>query len=113
MNVYVRELVSALAQAGVDCTTLRPALAGRPARRGRSRARASGSCTSTPGGLDLPKEALPEIVDEFTDGVLDHLGQQGGRRPLHANYWLSGWPATASSTSSTCRSSPPSTRWPG
>ena len=25
------------------------------------------------GPADLPKEALPEVVDEFADGVLDHL----------------------------------------
>jgi D-inositol-3-phosphate glycosyltransferase len=88
MNVYVRELVSALAQAGVDCTTYvrrwRPGLpeevavepgfrvvhidAGRPA---------------------LPKEDLPAVIDEFTGGVLDHLDSHGADL-VHANYWLSG-----------------------
>ena len=89
MNVYVRELVSALAQAGVDCTTyvrrwradlpdevaVEPGLPGRAHRRRRP---------------DLPKEALPDVVDEFADGVLDHLDGTGGADLVHANYWLSG-----------------------
>src|SRR5690606_18640435 len=40
------------------------------------------------GPLDLPKEALPSVVDEFADGVAADLAD----RPadvLHANYWLS------------------------
>ena len=38
----------------------------------------------------LPKEALPDIVDEFTDRVLEHLAATGGADVVHANYWLSG-----------------------
>ena len=89
MNVYVRELVSALAQAGIDCTTY--------VRRWR---------TDLPdevhiepgfrvvhvdaGRLDLAKESLPGVVDEFADGVIDHLRRGPGADLLHANYWLSG-----------------------
>jgi D-inositol-3-phosphate glycosyltransferase len=42
------------------------------------------------GAPDLPKESLPDVVDEFADGVKWHL--QNGRPAdvLHANYWLSG-----------------------
>ena len=89
MNVYVRELSSAVAQTGVDVTVytrrwrdglpdavhVEPGLtvvhvaAGRP---------------------DLPKEALPDAVDEFTRAVLGHLDRNGGTDLLHANYWLSG-----------------------
>jgi D-inositol-3-phosphate glycosyltransferase len=89
MNVYVRELVSALAQAGVpadvfvrrwddespEVVEVEPGFrvvhvdAGRP---------------------DLAKEQLPDVVDDFADGVRDHLLALGDVDALHANYWLSG-----------------------
>ena len=95
MNVYVRELVSALAQAGVtsDVYTRRWAeglpdvVEVEPGFR---------VVHVDAGPVDLPKEALPEVVDEFTDGVLERLvtasGLEGleGVEALHANYWLSG-----------------------
>jgi D-inositol-3-phosphate glycosyltransferase len=93
MNVYVRELVSALAQAGVasDVYTRRWAdelpevIDVEPGFR----------VVHVPAGpADLPKEALPAVVDEFADGVLEHLTQGdppgGTADALHANYWLSG-----------------------
>src|SRR5690349_18704521 len=88
MNVYVRELVSALAQAGVpaDVFTRRwddgPEIVEvEPGFR---------VVHVEAGPLDLPKEHLPAIVDEFADGVRDHLEQLGDVDALHANYWLSG-----------------------
>ena len=60
MNVYVRELVSALAQAGVECTTYTRADRAGPARARCSSSPATGSCTSTAGPFDLPKEAAAE-----------------------------------------------------
>ncbi len=88
MNVYVRELVSSLAQTGVDATVF--------VRRWD---RGSPEVVDVEPGFqvvhvaagspDLPKEALPQVVDEFADQVRGHLT----RRPtdvLHANYWLSG-----------------------
>jgi D-inositol-3-phosphate glycosyltransferase len=92
MNVYVRELVSALAQAGVtsDVYTRRwsddlpEVVEVEPGFR----------VVHVPAGpVDLPKEALPEVVDQFADGVLDHLVTSDdlwGVDALHANYWLSG-----------------------
>jgi D-inositol-3-phosphate glycosyltransferase len=92
MNVYVRELVSALAQAGVrsDVYTRRWAddlpdvVEVEPGFR----------VVHVPAGpVDLPKDALPEVVDLFADGVLDHLVTGDdllGVDALHANYWLSG-----------------------
>jgi D-inositol-3-phosphate glycosyltransferase len=89
MNVYVRELVSALAQAGVasDVYTRRwsdhlPEVVDvEPGFR----------LVHVPAGpADLPKEVLPEIVDEFADGVLAHLTGGDAADALHANYWLSG-----------------------
>ena len=92
MNVYVRELVSSLAQAGVvsDVYTRRWAddlpevVEVEPGFR----------VVHVPAGpSDLPKEALPEIVDEFADNVLERLVTSDdllGVDALHANYWLSG-----------------------
>ena len=89
MNVYVRELVSSLAQAGVECTVytrrwsdvLAPVVEVEPGFR----------VVHVPAGApDLPKEALPNVVDEFTDGVLRDIRAVGGIDSIHANYWLSG-----------------------
>ena len=91
MNVYVRELVSSLAQAGVALDRLRAALARRPARRGARRARASGWCTSRPVRSICAKEKLPAVIDDFADGVARHLRGAGrDTDAIHANYWLSG-----------------------
>jgi D-inositol-3-phosphate glycosyltransferase len=89
MNVYVRELVGALAQAGV-----------------RTEVYVRRSTEDLPeivdvepgfrvvhvdaGPADLPKEDLPGVLDEFTAGVAGHLRRAGGPDALHANYWLSG-----------------------
>ncbi|MCU0259540.1 MAG: glycosyltransferase [Ilumatobacteraceae bacterium] len=89
MNVYVRELVSSLAQAGVECTTytrahregLPPEVVVEPGHR---------VVHVEAGPHHLPKEALPDVVDEFGAVVLDHLEARGGVDVVHANYWLSG-----------------------
>jgi D-inositol-3-phosphate glycosyltransferase len=92
MNVYVRELVSAVAQAGVTSDVyvrrwadgLPDVVDVEPGFR----------VVHVPAGpVDLPKEALPEVVDQFADGVLARLTADGGAHAadaLHANYWLSG-----------------------
>lgn len=88
MNVYVRELVASLAQAGVACQVYTR----------RWRADLPDVIDVEPGfrvvHVDagdpaLEKESLPETITEFTAGVLDDLA----RHPVdavHANYWLSG-----------------------
>lgn len=87
MNVYVRELVSALAQAGVpsDVFTRRWAqglpdvVEVEPGFRVRH----------VPAGpVRMAKEALPGIVDQFVDGVAHRL--EPDTDAVHANYWLSG-----------------------
>jgi D-inositol-3-phosphate glycosyltransferase len=89
MNVYVRELVSSLAQAGVaadvfvrrwdddapDIVEVEPGF------------RVVHVAAGPP---DLAKEQLPDVVDAFADGVRDHLERLGDVDALHANYWLSG-----------------------
>jgi len=87
MNVYVRELSSSLAQAGVDTDVY--------VRRWD---RALPEVVELEPGVrvvhieagppDLPKDELPEIVDAFADGVRPHLLERG-TTVLHANYWLS------------------------
>lgn len=88
MNVYVRELVGALAHAGVGCQVfvrrwddhLPDEVEVEPGIR----------VVHVPAGAcDLPKERLPEVVDEFTDGVRHRL-ERAPVDLLHVNYWLSG-----------------------
>jgi D-inositol-3-phosphate glycosyltransferase len=89
MNVYVRELVSALAQGGATCTTFtradRPGLPEvveiEPGHR---------VVHIAAGPAELTKDQLPSVVDEFTDRVLEHLDGDHPADVLHANYWLSG-----------------------
>ncbi len=89
MNVYVRELVSALAQAGVDCTTY--TRASRPGLPEVVQVEPGHRVVHLPAGpFDLAKEDLPHVVDEFGDAVIDHLKNGPGADVVHANYWLSG-----------------------
>ena len=98
MNVYVRELSSALARAGVVCDVytrawsddLPPTLDIEPGFR----------VHHVPAGPPAPlaKEALIGVVDEFADGVLKSMTTAGAFGTdddvpfdaVHANYWLSG-----------------------
>jgi D-inositol-3-phosphate glycosyltransferase len=88
MNVYVRELVASLAQAGLDCTVY--TRAGAPDLPEVVDIEPGFRVVHVPAGPpELPKESLDSVVDAFTDGVLEHLA----RHPVdavHANYWLSG-----------------------
>lgn len=89
MNVYVRELVSALAQAGVQADVFTRRRDGNvpdvvevePGFR---------VVHVDAGPAELAKEQLPDVVDAFADGVRDHLRSLGDVDALHANYWLSG-----------------------
>jgi D-inositol-3-phosphate glycosyltransferase len=98
MNVYVRELSSALARAGVVCDVFT-----------RAWSDDLPSCVSIEPGFrvhhvsagpptPIPKESLPGVVDEFAEGVLKRMqtsesfGTDEDLRfdAVHANYWLSG-----------------------
>jgi D-inositol-3-phosphate glycosyltransferase len=89
MNVYVRELVSALAQAGVRGDVyvrrwhddLPDSIDVEPGFR---------VVHVEAGPPDLAKEKLVDVVDEFTDGVGRELRASGDVDAIHANYWLSG-----------------------
>lgn len=100
MNVYVRELATALARTGVACDVFTRS----------SGQRLPATVDVEPGfsvhhvaaGPDAPvaKEQLPALVGEFTDRVLELMagdaglplvGQEAGPfEAVHANYWLSG-----------------------
>jgi D-inositol-3-phosphate glycosyltransferase len=89
MNVYVRELVSSLAQAGVECTVY--------VRRWHDELPVTVDVEPgfrvvhvSAGPSMLEKEALPGIVDDFTDAVIDDIRRNDDIDALHANYWLSG-----------------------
>jgi len=89
MNVYVRELVSALAQGGLECTTY--TRASRPGLPEVVQIEPNHRVVHVPAGAyDLHKEDLPTVVAEFTDGVNAHLDGAFPADVLHANYWLSG-----------------------
>ena len=100
MNVYVRELATALARTGVCCDVFT-----------RSYDRDLPLAVDVEPGFrvhhvragpeaPLAKEALPEVVDEFTGRVLELMAGDGGLplvdqdagpfEAVHANYWLSG-----------------------
>ncbi len=90
MNVYVRELSTALARAGVACevftradgTDTRPSVSVEPGFR----------VHHVPAGPigEIPKEHLPDLTDAFADAVGHRLDLLGLRPDvIHANYWLS------------------------
>jgi D-inositol-3-phosphate glycosyltransferase len=97
MNVYVRELSSALARAGVVCDVFtRAASDDLPAvLQIEPGFRLHHIAAGPP--APLPKEALIDVVDEFADGVLKSMSTAGAVGDddlpfdaVHANYWLSG-----------------------
>ena len=89
MNVFVRELVSALAQAGVDCTTYTRAT--RPDLPEVVQVEPGHRVVHVPAGpYNLAKEQLPSVLADFGDAVVDHLKNDFPADVLHANYWLSG-----------------------
>ncbi|MDQ3462624.1 MAG: glycosyltransferase, partial [Actinomycetota bacterium] len=88
MNVYVRELAAALAQAGVGTTVyvrrwahdLPDEVAVEPGFR---------VVHLDAGPVELPKEQLPDTVERFTAALMARL-RHDPVDVVHANYWLSG-----------------------
>ncbi len=89
MNVYVRELVSALAQAGVDCDVYTRACADDLASEVVVEPGFRVVHVDAGPRSDVPKEELPALVGDFTDGVVEHIHRSGPVDAIHANYWLS------------------------
>ncbi len=89
MNVFVRELGTALAQAGV--VTRIYTRRTDDAAPDRVRVEPGLEVVHVDAGpFDLPKEDLPGVVDLFADRVRDDLTSSGDVSVIHANYWLSG-----------------------
>jgi len=90
MNVYVRQLSSALARSGVECDVYTrawsPELAAVVAVEPGLRVHHVAAGPLGP----VVKEALAELVPEFTQGVLARMTGRYGAGAVHANYWLSG-----------------------
>ncbi len=88
MNVYVRELASALAQAGVLCRVyVRRWEANLPER---IEIEPGFEVVHVDAGrVDAAKEDLPQVVPAFAEGVLADLKDEPAD-VVHANYWLSG-----------------------
>ncbi len=88
MNVYVRELVSALAQAGVDCQVyVRRWSEDQPER---VTVEPGFEVVHVPAGpISATKEQLAAHVDEYADWVAVDL-KTFEPDVIHANYWLSG-----------------------
>jgi D-inositol-3-phosphate glycosyltransferase len=89
MNVVVRELGAALAQAGVH-TRIYTRRTDPSARRRQSVEPGLEVVHVDAGPPDLPKELLPSVIDEFADRVDADLDSWGEVSAIHANYWLSG-----------------------
>lgn len=89
MNVYVREFVASLAQAGVNCNVyVRKWADDLPETVD---VEPGFSVVHVPAGRpDLTKEELEAVVPDFTEWTLDHIRKQGDTDAIHANYWLSG-----------------------
>ncbi len=94
MNVYVKELTSALARLGVDCHIfVRKISENEPDKVYVEPGVVVYNIKAGPVG-EFPKERLWELVPEFVDGVekllieLEAVGQKIDF--IHANYWLSG-----------------------
>jgi D-inositol-3-phosphate glycosyltransferase len=100
MNVYVRELTAALARSGAVCDVFTRAWS--PDLPAVVEVEPGLRVHHVPAGplTALPKEALPAVIDEFTEGVLGRMtapgqfgltdDEDGPFTSVHANYWLSG-----------------------
>jgi D-inositol-3-phosphate glycosyltransferase len=90
MNVYVRELSSALARLGheVDVYTRRDNVDQPHTVNVEPGYRVQIITAGPPRALS--REELPRFVDEFGDGVAAKFRCAGAPEAVHANYWLSG-----------------------
>ena len=89
MNVYIREVASALAHRGSTCTVYvrkwDPELVDEVELESGVHI-----VHIEAGEYELEKEDLYDIVDDFTDSVIKDLKSRKPVDIIHANYWLSG-----------------------
>jgi D-inositol-3-phosphate glycosyltransferase len=90
LNVYVQELSSALARAGVACDVYTRAFSpDLPAVVDVEPGFRVHHVAAGPLG-PVAKEDLEGLVPEFAEAVLTRMGQGFPAEAIHANYWLSG-----------------------
>jgi len=88
MNVYVRELAASLAQAGVPTSVY--VRTWRHDLPDRVSVEPLFEVVHVPvGAVELAKEDLPGVADEFAGWVGADIARRGEATVLHANYWLS------------------------
>ena len=90
MNVYVRELVASLAQAGVRCSTSTSGGGPTTCPTSSTSSPASGSCTCRPGPSTCPRRRCPRSSTSSPPACSTDLAALGDVDAIHANYWLSG-----------------------
>jgi D-inositol-3-phosphate glycosyltransferase len=96
MNVYVRELSSALARAGVECDVFTRAWSEDLPDVVRVEPGLRVHHVAAGPREPVPKEELRFLVNEFADGVKGRMSEQVpgpeglSYDAIHANYWLSG-----------------------
>jgi D-inositol-3-phosphate glycosyltransferase len=95
MNVYVRELSSSLARAGVECDVYTRAWSGDLPALVEVEPGLTVHHVGAGPRRPVPKGQLHELVGEFTEAVADRMAGfelLGAPRTdaIHANYWLSG-----------------------
>ena len=92
MNVYVRQLSSAIARLGSHVSVYTRAVS--PHQPASQQVEPGLVVHNVPAGDlgPLPKEALSDLVDEFTDNVIQRISLNSAEMPdvVHGNYWLSG-----------------------
>lgn len=88
MNVYVRELATSLAQAGVATSVYVRRWADHLPERVAVEPLLEVVHVDA-GPVGLAKEELPSVIDAFADGVARDLARGARPTALHANYWLS------------------------
>ena len=89
MNVYIREVASALAHRGSTCTVY--VRKWDPELLDEVELESGVHIVHIEAGeYELEKEDLYDIVDDFTDSVIKDLKNRKPVDIIHANYWLSG-----------------------
>lgn len=89
MNVYIREVASALAHSGATCTVYVRKWSSALVREVELESGVN-IVHIDAGEYELEKEDLYSIVDIFTDEVIKDLQTRSPVDIIHANYWLSG-----------------------
>ncbi len=92
MNVYVRQLSSAIARLGSHVSVYTRAVS--PNQPASQQVEPGLVVHNVPAGdlQPLAKEDLPELVSEFTENVIQRISLSSAEMPdvVHGNYWLSG-----------------------